>query len=241
MTSKRKFISKILSSALKFWLQLQLDKCEDLFLAIDGNSRQLFSGYIPKVLLNASRAVYQGIHLDSVELTGENIRINLGDILKGKPLRLLETIDVFMSVVFEEVSLNSSFQSPLLSQGLGDFLAQLYTNLSGDSNSDFILENYQVSDGEIFIKKDSLRLKLLISQKDNESIYTGIINTNLAILNGHILVFQALSIQGFPFFEDSALENFQIDLGDLVDITEFKTDDGKISCAGNLKVMPEVD
>jgi hypothetical protein len=41
-------------------------------------------GYIPGVFLAVGKAIYQGLHLGKAQLRGENIRLNIGQVLQGK-------------------------------------------------------------------------------------------------------------------------------------------------------------
>lgn len=87
-----KIIASVLSPAIKLYLRSQVDQVEGLEIKIKGGDSQILRGHIPEVSLMAQRAIYQGLFLSQVQVTGENIKINLGQVLKGKALRLLEPI-----------------------------------------------------------------------------------------------------------------------------------------------------
>ena len=75
-------ISKLLSTAVKLYLRSQLRGVEELQVNIIGKNKQILQGYIPQVLLNCNRAIYQGLHLREVELNGSNIAFNLPEVMK---------------------------------------------------------------------------------------------------------------------------------------------------------------
>ena len=105
-------ISKVLSPAVKLWLRSQVEQVEHLNFKINGQDRQILRGYIPVVSLDSSKAVYQGLHLGDIQLQGTNIRINIGQVLRGKPLRLLEPIwlkgEVYLTTDDLQASLSSA-------------------------------------------------------------------------------------------------------------------------------------
>jgi len=71
-----------------------------------GSDRQILHGTIPRVSILARHAVYQGLHLTQIQLVGEGIRTNLGQVL-GQPLRLLEPVPV-AELLLHESALNAS-------------------------------------------------------------------------------------------------------------------------------------
>ena len=83
--SPSNLISKILSPALRLWLRSQVEQAEELEIQIQGQDRQILRGYVPEVSLQTRRAIYQGLRLGQVLLQGENIHINIGQVVKGKP------------------------------------------------------------------------------------------------------------------------------------------------------------
>jgi hypothetical protein len=114
-------VSKVLSSAVRVWLRSQVESVEDLQFQIGGSNRQILTGHIPKVAIAARQAVYQGLHLSQVDVVGEAIRINLGQVLKGKPLQLLDIVPIQGDIELTQADLNASLSSPLLRGGITDF------------------------------------------------------------------------------------------------------------------------
>jgi LmeA-like phospholipid-binding len=115
-------LSKILAPAVRLWLRSQIEAAASLEFQISGRNRQLLQGRIPAVQVNATAVVYQGLHLDQVQLRASQIQINLNQLLQGKPLRLLETVPVIGQVCLTQADLNASGESPLLHQALSDLL-----------------------------------------------------------------------------------------------------------------------
>jgi len=122
---RRHLVSRILSPALQLWLRSQVDQVAHLQAQIEGGDRQILTGRIPQVSILAQQVVYQGLHLTHLELVAENIRFNLGQVLKGKALRLLEPVPVRGELRLREADLNASLTAPLLANAVQDFLIQL--------------------------------------------------------------------------------------------------------------------
>ena len=152
-----RIISKVLTPALRLWLRSQVEQVEDLQINIQAGDRLLLTGHIPKVSLSARRAVYQGLYVRQIQLVAETIRINLGQVLKGKPLRLLEPVPVTGELLVEEVDLNASLQGTLLPNALTEFLMTLL-KVGGFENPAELLQNRHITWENIAI--DSGKIKL---------------------------------------------------------------------------------
>ncbi|MBE9039988.1 DUF2993 domain-containing protein [Oscillatoriales cyanobacterium LEGE 11467] len=121
ISQKRYLIASVLSPAVKFWLRSQVERVERLDVAISGRNQQILKGYIPSISIAAENAVYRGLHLSQIFLKGENIRINLAQVLKGKPLRLLEPIEVNAELELNEADFNASLKANLLQDAIASF------------------------------------------------------------------------------------------------------------------------
>ncbi|MDJ0716796.1 MAG: DUF2993 domain-containing protein [Prochloraceae cyanobacterium] len=238
MTTKNrsKIVSKILSPALQFWLRSQVESAEELEININGGDRQILGGYIPDVFLSSSRAVYQGLHLGQIQVQGENIRINLGQVIKGKPLRLLEPIPVKGKMLLKEADLNKSLTSPLFSTALTDFFFNL---LKSEARSDCakILNNYRVSWQEIKINFDKLILKGTLIDENTKTIPLTICS-GLKLANPHTLWLHPLEIETRSDLVDINFNEFQVDLGSEVELENLSLLPGELSCCGGLTVLP---
>jgi hypothetical protein len=116
-------VTALLRRAVQLFVRSQLTAVQSLEVTLQGGDRQLLSGSIPQVGLTAQAAIYQGLHLSEVAIQGHHIRVNLGQVMRGKPLRLLEDILVQAELKLRESDLQSSLGSPLLD----DLLCQVVT------------------------------------------------------------------------------------------------------------------
>lgn len=220
-----RLISRVLSPAVRLWLQSQVDFVSHLEVKISGSNRQILTGQIPRLSVSATHAVYQGLHLGQIQLIGKNIRTNLGQVLRGQPLRLLEPVPVFGELVLQESDLTASLQSPLLTNALTDLLRTLLPAYSG----------YKHSWHKITISKDQLIISATLAT-DGSNPTPLIIRTNLELASCHELQLQP-QIQtqvGVPLILDS----FKLDLGAEVAIEELTLSSGQILCRGRIKVIP---
>lgn len=229
-------IGKILSPALRLWLRSQVDRAEELHFQIDGRDRQILRGYIPAVSLASSRAVYQGLHLGQVQLKGENIRINLAQVLRGKPLRLLEPVMVQLQVLLEEADLTASLSSSLLSRAITDWLWDSLQEWEVIQPND-ILENYQVNWQEFSLKMDKLTLTGTL--QDSQGQISPInIGAGLALANSQTLRLNPLEIQTTPDLLSIKFPELEIDLGSDVELEQLHLQPGRLICSGRLTVAP---
>jgi hypothetical protein len=125
LKTQSKLIQAVLKPALGLWLRSQTDAVDHLVVEIAGGDRQLLSGQIPTLTIEASEVVYQGLRLGQLRLVGHKIQMNLGQALRGKPLRLLESVQVDADLRMGSEDLNGSLVAPLLAPALADWLAAL--------------------------------------------------------------------------------------------------------------------
>jgi hypothetical protein len=109
---------------------------DDLQFQLQGGDRQILTGHIPGISIQASNAIYQGLHLSRIGLEGSNIRVNLGQVIKGQPLRLLEPVPVTGELLLKEGDLQASLRSTLLSNALSELLGTLLAWDQTNSNID---------------------------------------------------------------------------------------------------------
>ncbi len=231
-----KIISKVLSPAIKLWLRSQVENFERLDLQINGGDRQIISGYIPNVFLASSSTIYQGIHLSEVELIGNNIRVNMGQFIKGKPLRLMEPISLTAKVILEENDLDRSVSSPLLSVGLTDFFLNILASQSLPNLVKF-KQHFQIQWLQFAIDRNKLILKGHLINPEGETIPLTI-SSGLTLANHHTLLLYGLKIATIPGLININLNEFQLDLGSVVAIEELSLLSGRLNCYGRLTVLP---
>ena len=231
-----KLISKILSPALRLWLRSQVEQAEQLDIQIEGQDRQLLRGHVPQVFLTSQRAIYQGLQLGKVLLKGENIRVNIGQIIKGKPLQLLEPIQVSGEVQLAETDLQASLASEILANAFTELLVALL-ELKGVADPTNFLVPYQIHWNAIALCPDSFDLKGTLSQQKKENIPLEI-RAKLTLLNPQTLHLQEIEIKGFPGLAENETSSFPVDLGTDVEIESLKLSQGELLCMGRLLIRP---
>ncbi len=229
-----RLISKVISPAVQLWLRSQVERVEDLQVKIEGGDRQLLQGTIPSVSLFAKGAVYQGLHLSQLLLTATGIGINIGQVLKGKPLRLLRAVPVAGELLLHEADLNASLPAPLLSLALIDFLCQ---NLQPASVFGKISEQpVTLRNPQIKIDSGQLTLSgILVSATGIELPF--VLGTGLSGANRE-LQFVRPHFQTPPGVPAPRLDDFQLDLGPEVDIAELTLSQSQLLCRGSITVLP---
>lgn len=227
-SKKIRLITQALTTAIKLWLRTQLTQVSQIEVQIGASDRQLLSGCIPAVSIFATHAVYQGIHVTRIQLLAENIQINIGSVLKGKPLRLLEIVPVVGELVVEAGDLNKSLHSELLSTGLNDVLIKLLPESWEKSKP--------VSWQKITLDNQRLMLYGLVAT-DREPISLEIY-LGLELMNGQELQLRQIKIL---YNQELILENhsgYHLDLGSDVDLQELTLESSQILCRGRINVNP---
>lgn len=229
VTFPKDIISKVLSPAVNLWLHSQLDQVEQLQIHITGTNRQIIGGYIPFVFLTSLHPVYQGIHIAAVELTGENIKINLGQVIKGKPLRLLEPISITGEITLEETQFNQSLSSPLLSMALTDLVKGFWRDNS--------LEDLGIIWQNLGIKSDKLLISGTIIDSQAQPITPITLRSGLSLADYRTLLLHPLQIETAT--AEISLSNYEVDLGSQVKLTSLTLKEGAIHCCGSATVTSD--
>jgi hypothetical protein len=220
----RGIISSILSPACAAWLRTQVSSVESLQIQIAAKDRQILSGVVPSVSVIAHRTVYRGISLQRIQLLAQQIEINLGQVVRGQQLQLLQPILVEASATIDEADLLSSLTAPLLADPIADLIAKLVG----------------VRDTSLSVSWQTAQLQFdqltLIGQLAPEgtpiTIYTGI-----QLIAGHILDLRPLKID-CATLGARLPESYQIDLGPEVDLAELTIQAGNLTCQGQIRVRP---
>lgn len=247
-----RIIGRILPVAVGVWLRSQVDQVEDLSIALEGRDRDILSGYLPAVSISAQSAIYQGIHIGKLQLSAQEIRINVGQVLRGKPLRLLKVFPVIGEVVLSADDLNASLSSALLSEGLRDFWRSLMQLPS-------LAESVAVRYGQLPVHADvvlhSMEMRLghqclglsfypqVGSQTASQPVILG---TGLTITSGNQL--QLVSPRWLERLTDvidhskgkpiERLQGFQWHLGSDTQISELTLQPEQLGCSGQILVNP---
>ncbi|MGF1571292.1 MAG: DUF2993 domain-containing protein [Nodosilinea sp.] len=238
--SGSRIIGRLLPPALRLWLQTQLDHIEGLDLTIGGKDRQILSGYVPQVSVAAHRAIYQGLRISQAQVAAKDIRVNLGQVLRGKPLRLLQPFPVQGSLCLLREDVQASLRAPLLVQGLRDLLNHL-------------LQTYPDPDGamqrwlpgpqpptltQIQLSAGQLTLIWQFPQKPEETLA---VTTDLAMENGRWLCLKrpVATVKGPDLISSPLpLEEVRFDLGPETDIQRLTVLDDRIELDGTVRVIP---
>lgn len=235
-SKKSRVISQVLSPAVQLWLRSQVEQVESLQFRILGGDRQLLSGHIPMVSIAASRAVYQGLHLSQLQLEGTSIRVNLSQVIKGKPLRLLEPVPVEGQLLLLGSDLQASLQSPLLSNALTELLST-FLKSNGVTNSIDALKDRQISWQNVDIDQGQLTLSGTLTDAVGQTTPV-VIRAGLQLATPQVLRLHPLQIQLSSTSSPVNLDGFQVDLGSEVDLQELALTPGQLMCRGRLTVLP---
>jgi hypothetical protein len=219
----------VLSPACRVWLRSQVSQVDDLRVDIHGGSRQILGGTIPQVKVVAVGAIYQGLSLGSIDLIAEQIRINLPQVLKGQPLRLLAPIAVSAKVAFSQRDLQASLAAPLLARAIDDLLAQMLGTSSTPSD-------WHIDWNELEIVPNTLILQGNFTTEGKTVPIE--ISMGIEIRDGHLLDIDPLQINCAIDLPGSHISSYQIDLGADVNITQLELLAGELHCQGQIQVNP---
>ncbi len=228
-------ISKVLSPAMQLWLRSQVEQVETLELSIQGSDRQILKGHVSGVMLNSNRAIYQGLHLGEIQLKGENIRINIGQVLRGKPLQLLEAIRVSGAVAITNQNLQASISSALLGEGFKGLLETLLEH-QGITNVSHLLESYEINWEGAYLDNSYFILQGNLTHNGKTNPLK--IKAKLSLIPPQTLQLSEVEIQGIPDLNSNKIKPFSVDLGSDVSINSFDLDADKLICQGELLIRP---
>ena len=228
----------MLSPALRLWLRSQVQQVSNLEVKIVGSDRQILQGIIPLVSISASRAVYQGLHLSQIQLEGEGIRINIGQVLKGQPLRLLEAVPVSGKLLLEEADLNASVQAPMLLNGLTELLVTLIKSGHLSDLSKLIIDQQTVwQNPQIKINAGQVTISATLVPINSNPIPI-VICIGLQLASNHELELKHPQIQTQQEFILDNSDSVNVDLGSEVSIEELSLTPGQLICRGRINVIP---
>ncbi|AFZ46848.1 hypothetical protein Cyast_0876 [Cyanobacterium stanieri PCC 7202] len=235
MNSKKKseIIARFLTPAIKFWIRNQVESITQLEVEIDAGDKQILSGKINQVYLSANEANYQGIFINQASVSTEDIAVNLGGILRGKPLKLLHPIFVSGDIVITAQELQKSLESSLLIQGLQDVVKLILENQRLEN----ILEKYHIQWKNINIENQQVTIQGNINNNLKKVNNTLNITSNINIQEKQKLLLTDIKIEGIPELNNLTINDLIIDLGNEVAISELTISPHKIHCTGKIKVV----
>ena len=229
-------IGKILAPALGLWLRSQVETVETLELEIDGKDSQILRGYVPKVALASEEAIYQGLRLGRVLLRGENIRVNIGQVIKGKPLKLLEPIRVSGELQISQAHLQASLTSELLTNAFLELLIALLAE-QGIADPKAQLEQYQFTWQAIALEHQFFQLRGLVTEQTGQ-VHDLFVRARLELASAKTLHLEEIELVGLPAIANHNLERLIVDLGNDVDLEALHLSNGELSCLGRLLIRP---
>ena len=255
-----RLIGRVLPPAVRFWVRSQVEQVEQLTIDLIGRDLQIIKGDIPGVAIAAQQVIYEGLHVSEVALSASDIRINIGQVVRGKPLRLLEPFPVRGKILLSSEDVNRSMGSSLLKGGLSDFWRALVqrpevaqaVNLeygSMSTRSDVVLW-----DPKIRLADSCLGLSFIpaVSDEsgDEKSERPVVLATKLSILRGQYLKLSApvwLShLDQLDRYSSGAnvgkpitpLDGFQWNLGKETELTSLDISATQLACDGQVIVQP---
>lgn len=247
-----RIIGRLLPAAIRLWLKSQTEQAEALSVEIEGRDRQILAGEISGVSVSAQQAIYQGIALSQLQLSANDISINIRQVIRGKPLRLLKSFPVLGKVVLTEADLNVSLSSSLLGTGLKDFWRSL---LQAPDFATIVEERY----GQLALREDLMLKAAQIRLCDHSlalSFYPQtthqtaqrpiVLATALTLIEEHYLQLTSphwletieeltYPIQGQPI---KVLDGYQWDLGKDTQLKALTIQTQQLHCTGQLIVKP---
>ena len=232
----RTILVRGLEQGVKLWLRSQVDGIEGLKVRIEGQDSNLLQGYILRIHLFAQQAIYQGLHLTQVELEASNIRINIGQVLKGQPLGIIEPVPILGQVQLSQANLQASCTSPLLNNALKDLLTLI---LAQNNRRKYpqILANQEISWQNIEIKANYLKFDGYSTSSRGKRIPI-VITTGFKLLSPYQLCLDPLHIEFPPEILSFMPQSLELDLGKEAQIQEISLLPGLLFCQGGLVIKP---
>ena len=217
-----------MSGAVKLYLRSQTEAVENLQVKIVGKNKQILQGCIPQILLACDRAVYQGLHLSQVRLDGTNIAVNLPEVVKKQPLKLVEPISVKIELQLNADDLQASLDSSLLQSGLNDLWQMV---LAAQSNPES--EDLQVEWKTIAIAEGLLHLTGIYRDTSNQTQQLAL-STEIDLADAHTLCLTPSNLLASA--DGSVNKQLKIDLGTDVEIEQLQIGSEQIECLGKIRI-----
>lgn len=230
-------IGKLLSQAVKVYLRSQVEGIKDLQVKIEGKNRQILQGYIPQVSLSCDRAVYQGLHLSQVQLDGRDIAVNLSEVIKQKPLKLLEPVVVEIQLRLDAQDLQASLTSDLLQSGLSDLWQLILAAQDRTETNTEKLRELRIEWQSLAIAEKKINLAGFY-QDSLGTIKQLALSTGIDLSNPHTLCLSPLNITGDSrdLLHHDLNPQLEIDLGTDVAFQEVTVASEQILCSGKIRI-----
>lgn len=226
-------IDKLLSGAVKLWLKSQVSTIDNLKIEIIGKDQEILQGSIPEVCISAGNAVYQGLHISELGIKGTNINFNLPQVLKRKPLQLLEPIIIEIKVLLQETDLQNSLSSPLLIAGLTDIWNRFI--FDNQEKLEQNQENYKWK--HLYLSESVISFHGTYSKQENDNYPLGI-TTSIKLNDSHSLLLSPQQITTISELPITNAESLMLDLGTQVSIADFDLTSNHLLLKGTITVFP---
>lgn len=237
---KLRVVTSLLQRAATLFVRSQLTAVQTLEVDLGGGDRQLLAGSIPRITLAAQGAVYQGLHLSNIQVEGQDIQINLGQVLRGKSLQLMHELQLKAALALNETDLNASFDSPLFDDLLCRLFQAIASYLDVPSSLE-TLSRHDIQSVEASLFEDGLRLRLLFANPDLEG-HCLTARARLVSKNPRILTFRDVRIEFGLEVEsptsEATIPYVPLPLGSDVEIHDLKLTEGALHCQGTIRVRP---
>ncbi|QIZ69662.1 LmeA family phospholipid-binding protein [Oxynema aestuarii] len=222
--TRRQWVSRLLSRAVSLWLKAQVESLDELHVEIAARDRQIFGGVLPWISLKASGVVYRGVHLSAVEMHATNIRVNLSEIVRGKPLQLLEPVHAEARILWQALDLHASVHSPLLAEALDELFAPALGAIAPDGT------RAALSYSQLSLEAGQLCLS---GSRDGDRFT---LKTYLDAGDRRFLRFGSPSLTWEGQDTAIALAPFTVDLGEQVRLDHVEIAPEAIACGGHLEI-----
>lgn len=223
----------ILSPLVAAWIRTEVDQVENLNVQIAGADADILNGVIPQASISGTDLLYQGFQVNQLQLTGQNIRLNVGDAIQGQPLRLLAPVPVQVNLQMTENDLNQTLSSPAIQEQLAQ--AQVSLPIAAGQEVPFL-----ISDPNVTLEPNRIRIEANLSLSAGEplpvTLTTGLTpqNQNQLLLTDPNWVTAEGQILPIP-----GLEQLLIQLDPDVRIDRLELQQGLLHYEGQLMIQPE--
>jgi LmeA-like phospholipid-binding len=221
-------ISSVLSSACAAWLRTQVSAVAELQVKIVAGDRQMLAGVIPQVAVAAQQIVYRGIAIQKIELLAEQIATNLKQVIRGKPLQLLQPIMITIDALMTSTNLHNSLSAPFFNKAITDLVRQILA--TADPNWSIQWQSATIQANQVLLQG---QVEQSPGQQSPISIQTGI-----ELVTGQVLRLAPLTVTCTLELPGSDLDSYEIDLGDQVNLKKLTLQEGELLCNGEIQVNP---
>jgi hypothetical protein len=224
----RGIISSVLSSACATWLRTQVSAVAELQVEIVAGDRQMLAGIVPSVAVAAQKIVYRGIAVQKIELLAEQIAINLKQVVRGKPLQLLQPIMINLTAQMTSADLDSSLTAPFFNKAITDLVKQILASAD---------QNWSIQWQSAAIRANQIVLQGQVQKSPEQQVPISI-QTGIELVTGRVLRLTPLVVNCDLDLPGSELHSYEIDLGDQVNLQTLTLQAGELLFKGEIQVNP---